>query len=98
MNPSACRTPSIQIDVRIDKDLALPGRVWCADRPRALVAIVHGLGEHSGGAPHPPLAGAHPALAALPIPDEGRRVSVPARHRVLQPGDQFLGTVRVLPG
>jgi alpha-beta hydrolase superfamily lysophospholipase len=48
VNPSTSTTPSIQIDVRIDKDLALPGRVWCADRPRALVAIVHGLGEHSG--------------------------------------------------
>jgi alpha-beta hydrolase superfamily lysophospholipase len=47
VNPSACRTPAIEIDVRIDKHLALPGRVWCAERPRALVAVVHGLGEHS---------------------------------------------------
>ena len=28
--------------------MELPGRAWCAERPRALVAIVHGLGEHSG--------------------------------------------------
>jgi alpha-beta hydrolase superfamily lysophospholipase len=46
VNPSACQIPATQIDVRIDRGTALPGRVWCADRPRALVAIVHGLGEH----------------------------------------------------
>jgi alpha-beta hydrolase superfamily lysophospholipase len=28
--------------------MTLPGRVWCAERPRALVAIVHGIGEHAG--------------------------------------------------
>ena len=48
MNPSACQTPAVQIDVRIDRGTALPGRVWCAERPRGLVAIVHGLGEHCG--------------------------------------------------
>ena len=48
MNPSEGRTPDIQIEVRVDRETLLPGRVWCADRPRALVAIVHGLGEHGG--------------------------------------------------
>lgn len=48
MNPAAGNVPTIAIDVRVDRDTVLPGRVWCADRPRALVAIVHGLGEHSG--------------------------------------------------
>lgn len=48
MNPSDSRVHATQIDVRIDKETQLPGRAWCADRPRALVAIVHGLGEHSG--------------------------------------------------
>ncbi len=48
MNPSESRVPATQIDVRIDRDTQLPGRAWCAGSPRALVAIVHGLGEHSG--------------------------------------------------
>lgn len=48
MNPATCSLPLISIDVRVDRETVLPGRVWCAERPRALVAIVHGLGEHSG--------------------------------------------------
>ncbi len=48
MNPAAGHVHATQIDVRIDKATQVPGRAWCADRPRALVAIVHGLGEHSG--------------------------------------------------
>jgi len=48
MNPATCALPCISIDVRVDRETVLPGRVWCAERPRALVAIVHGLGEHSG--------------------------------------------------
>jgi alpha-beta hydrolase superfamily lysophospholipase len=48
VNPSEGRIPSTSIDVRIDRDTRLPGRAWCAAAPRGLVAIVHGLGEHSG--------------------------------------------------
>ena len=48
MNPSQGSAAAISIDVRVDRDTVLPGRVWCAERPRALVAIVHGIGEHSG--------------------------------------------------
>ena len=48
MNPSDTTVPATQIEVRIDKDTRLPGRAWLAERPRALVAIVHGLGEHCG--------------------------------------------------
>ena len=48
MNPANGSVAAISIDVRVDRDTVLPGRVWCADRPRALVAMVHGLGEHSG--------------------------------------------------
>jgi alpha-beta hydrolase superfamily lysophospholipase len=47
VNPSDCRVHATQIDVRVDRDTQVPGRAWCAERPRALVAIVHGLGEHS---------------------------------------------------
>lgn len=48
MNPANGNVPAISIDVRVDRDTVLPGRVWCAERPRALLAMVHGLGEHSG--------------------------------------------------
>jgi alpha-beta hydrolase superfamily lysophospholipase len=48
MNPANGSVNAIGIEVRIDRATTLPGRVWCAERPRALVAIVHGLGEHSG--------------------------------------------------
>jgi alpha-beta hydrolase superfamily lysophospholipase len=48
MNPAKGDVSAISIDVRVDRDTVLPGRAWCAERPRALVAIVHGLGEHSG--------------------------------------------------
>lgn len=48
MNPAVGSVPAISIEVRVDKATVLPGLAWCAERPRALVAIVHGLGEHSG--------------------------------------------------
>ncbi len=48
MNPAKGAVAPVSIDVRVSKDTLLPGRVWCAEKPRALVAIVHGLGEHSG--------------------------------------------------
>jgi alpha-beta hydrolase superfamily lysophospholipase len=48
MNPANGAAAEIGIDVRVDRATVLPGRVWCAERPRAVVAIVHGLGEHSG--------------------------------------------------
>lgn len=48
MNPSVGRAPSSPIEVRMDRDQVLHGRAWCAENPRALVAICHGLGEHSG--------------------------------------------------
>jgi alpha-beta hydrolase superfamily lysophospholipase len=48
MNPANGSVPAISIDVRVDRNTVLPGRVWSAERPRALVAIVHGLGEYSG--------------------------------------------------
>lgn len=48
MNPAKGTAPETRIEVRVERGLALPGRVWCADSPRALVAIAHGLGEHGG--------------------------------------------------
>ncbi|MBI1797858.1 MAG: lysophospholipase [Candidatus Eisenbacteria bacterium] len=73
MNPSEARVPGIQIEVHVDRDTVLPGRVWCADRPRALVAIVHGLGEHSGryAALAQALVDRHFTVAALDLPGHG---------------------------
>ena len=48
MNPANGAVPATSLELRIDRGLTLPGRAWCAQNPRALVAIVHGLGEHSG--------------------------------------------------
>ncbi len=48
MNPAKGAVPAIGIDVRVDRATVLPGRVWCAERPRAVIGVVHGLGEHSG--------------------------------------------------
>jgi len=48
MNPSVGSVTANRIEVRIDRGTLLRGRAWCADKPRALVAVIHGLGEHSG--------------------------------------------------
>jgi alpha-beta hydrolase superfamily lysophospholipase len=48
VNPSDGSVPATRIEVRIDRQLTLPGRAWCAESPRVLVPIVHGLGEHCG--------------------------------------------------
>ncbi|MCC6349525.1 MAG: lysophospholipase [Candidatus Eisenbacteria bacterium] len=48
MNPANGDVPAIGIEVRVDRATVLPGRVWCAERPRAVIAVVHGLGDHSG--------------------------------------------------
>lgn len=76
VNPSECRIPATQIDVRIERDVQLPGRVWCAERSRALVAIVHGLGEHSGryGALASALVERRFTVVALDLPGHGDAV------------------------
>ena len=73
MNPSQGRVPDIQIEVRVDRNTLLPGRVWCAEQPRALVAIVHGLGEHSGryAALAESLVADRFTVAALDLPGHG---------------------------
>ena len=73
MNPSEGRIPGIQIEVRVDRETVLPGLVWCAERPRALVAIVHGLGEHGGryAALAEGLVDRRFTVAALDLPGHG---------------------------
>ena len=73
MNPSESRCHATQIDVRIDKSTQLPGRAWCAERPRALIAIVHGLGEHAGryGALASALVDRRFTVVSLDLPGHG---------------------------
>jgi len=73
VNPSESPVPVTQIEVRIDRHTLLPGRAWCAERPRALVAIVHGLGEHSGryGALAGDLVARRFTVVSLDLPGHG---------------------------
>jgi len=73
VNPATGGVSASGIEVRLERGLVLPGRIWCAERPRALVAIAHGLGEHSGR--YAALAGelvkARFTVAALDLPGHG---------------------------
>ena len=73
MNPSNGAVPATSLEVRIEQGLALPGRAWCAENPRALVAIVHGLGEHCGryAALAADLVAARYTVVSLDLPGHG---------------------------
>src|SRR5262249_34435340 len=73
MNPSSGSVPASNIEIRFERGAQLPARAWCADRPRALVAIVHGLGEHGGryAALASDLVRARFTVVALDLPGHG---------------------------
>ncbi len=73
MNPAVGRVPASLIEVRLERGTKLPGRVWCAERPRALVGILHGLGEHCAryAALAADLAQARCTAVALDLPGHG---------------------------
>jgi alpha-beta hydrolase superfamily lysophospholipase len=73
MNPALGRTTAHRIEVRLAGGLKLPGRVWPCESPRALVALVHGLGEHSGryAALASDLVQQRFTVAALDLPGHG---------------------------
>lgn len=73
MNPAIGTVAPISMEVRLDKRTVLAGQVWCAERPRALIAIVHGLGEHAGryAALASDLARARFTVAAFDLPGHG---------------------------
>jgi alpha-beta hydrolase superfamily lysophospholipase len=48
VNPAIGPVPATPIELRVERGLTLPGRVWASGSPRALIAIAHGIGEHSG--------------------------------------------------
>jgi len=73
MNPSAGTVPASSIEIRFERGATLPARAWCADNPRALIAIVHGLGEHGGryAALASDLVRARFTVVALDLPGHG---------------------------
>jgi acylglycerol lipase len=73
MNPSAGAVPASNIEIRWERGAQLPARAWCAENPRALIAIVHGLGEHSGryAALASDLVKARFTVVALDLPGHG---------------------------
>jgi alpha-beta hydrolase superfamily lysophospholipase len=73
MNPGAGPVPACGIEVRYERGGVLPGRVWCAPNPRALIAVLHGLGEHSGlyAALAGDLVKARFTVVALDLPGHG---------------------------
>ena len=48
MNPALGPLAAVRIEVRVERDVVLPGRAWASESPRALVAVAHGIGEHTG--------------------------------------------------
>ena len=73
MNPSVGAVPASSIEIRFERGSSLPGRVWCAPDPRGMVAIIHGLGEHSGryAALASELVRARFTVVALDLPGHG---------------------------
>ena len=73
MRPSVGPIAATRLEVRVERGLVLPGRAWVADRPRALIALVHGLGEHSGryAALAADLVAAGYSVAAVDLPGHG---------------------------
>ncbi len=73
MNPSRGSVASTRIEVRLGRSETLPGRLWKAAHPRAIVAVIHGLGEHCGR--YEALAGdlvhAGYTVAAMDLPGHG---------------------------
>ena len=73
MNPARGSVAATRIEVRIGHSEVLPGRLWAAARPRVLVAVLHGLGEHCGryAALASELATAGYTVAAVDLPGHG---------------------------
>lgn len=73
MNPARGSVASTRIEVRIGHHEILPGRLWAAAEPRAVVAVIHGLGEHCGryAALASDMAHAGYTVAAVDLPGHG---------------------------
>ncbi len=73
MNPARGSVAPTRIELRIGHQEVLPGRLWAAAAPRAVVAVLHGLGEHCGryAALASDLAHAGYSIAAVDLPGHG---------------------------
>ena len=73
MNPSASSIPAQPIEAKIEGGIRLMGRAWLNESPRALIAVVHGIGEHSGrySALASDLVRAGYTVVALDLPGHG---------------------------
>src|SRR5262249_9567323 len=73
MNPARGSVAPTRIEVRVGHQEMLPGRLWAAAEPRAVVAVLHGLGEHCGryAALASDLAQAGFSVAAVDLPGHG---------------------------
>src|SRR5262249_49675535 len=45
MNPAVGAVPATRLEVRVERGVTLPGRVWAASSPKAVIAVAHGIGE-----------------------------------------------------
>jgi len=104
MNPLRGTVASARIEVRMGHGELLPGRLWSAPHPRAIVAVLHGLGEHGGR--YEGLAGdlvnAGYTVAALDLPGHGEthgpRGDVPSWIAVRDHGVPALWTAPLAAG
>lgn len=73
VNPSAGAAAAVPIEARLEGGIRLAGRAWYAPSPRAILAIVHGIGEHSGryAALASDLVAARVTVVALDLPGHG---------------------------
>jgi alpha-beta hydrolase superfamily lysophospholipase len=105
VNPALGGVPSTTLELRVSSRTTLMGRAWCADSPRALLGIVHGLGEHSGrySAVAELLVRARFTVVALDLPGHGEtpgaRGDIPSWSQLLDAIVPALFTAsRGLPG
>src|SRR5437867_3523408 len=73
VDPSTGSIPAQIIEAKIGGGLKLAGRAWLALEPRAVIAILHGIGEHSGryAALASDLVHAGYTVVALDLPGHG---------------------------
>jgi len=74
VNPAQGTTSAEPLEARLEGGTKLSGRAWLCDSPRAIVAILHGIGEHSGryAALAADLVRARCTVVALDLPGHGQ--------------------------
>jgi len=89
-------TPASERDLEIPSfdGLALSGRIWHVDRPRGVVVVAHGLGEHGGAYGHVARAlGRSSQVDVLAVDFRGHGRS-PGRRGVVQRYEDLCGDLR----